>query len=248
MTPLIAGLDEAGRGPWAGPLVMGAVLFANDPSSELRARLKDSKEMTASQREACIPYIMQQAQSTGVGVVQAGEIDAWGLSMAVRIAMLRALGQLAHQPTALVLDANIHPFQQRHRRVILSPGERFDPELALKAPWTPPVPQLESMASLLPSELHENKEFQRQAAIFFQLPFWSIVRGEQAHHSIAAASILAKVTRDALMMRFAQQYPEYGFERHKGYGTAFHREQLATHGICPLHRCSYKPVKQYLHP
>lgn len=182
---VIAGVDEVGRGPWAGPLIAAAVVL---PVRRLHppARLQDSKLLSARTRETLNNWIQSVALAWAIGEVSVAEIDARGLQVANHLAVERAVGALASVPDFVLTDAIA----------------------GLQLPW----------------------------------PFRSLVRGEQQSLSIAAASILAKVHRDALMAQVAEQFPEYGFERHKGYGTAFHRQQLQAHGPCPLHRRSFGPV------
>lgn len=184
----IAGVDEAGRGAWAGPVVAAAVvlpLHRSDLAHQLHG-VRDSKKMTPAQREAWLSAICELALATGVGIASAQEVDRVGLLPATRIAMLRALDKLRVRPQHVLID---------HIPI---------PEVAL--PQTP------------------------------------ITRGDGLVLSIAAASILAKVTRDRTMCALEADFPGYGFARHKGYGTPHHRLALQRLGPCAIHRMSYAPV------
>lgn len=182
----ICGLDEAGRGPWAGPLVAGAVMFKQD----IRLKgLKDSKQLTKAEREKFYDILIAKT-FYGIGVVEAWEIDQLGLIEATNLAFLRALEQLPQKPSYIVVDGRDK----------------------LKFPW----------------------------------PFTSIIKGDEKVKIIACASILAKVTRDRLMEKLADQYPQYGFAEHKGYGTKFHQKALQEYGPCDIHRKSYKPLHRFL--
>jgi ribonuclease HII len=176
----IAGLDEAGRGPLAGPVAAGAVIFTPYDYIE---EVKDSKKLSAKQREEIYQLITRRALTFGVGIVDNLEIDRINIRRATFKAMRMAIGSLSKNPQYLLID-----------------GEE------------------------LPDKLY------RQEAV---------VEGDNQSFTIAAASILAKVTRDRLMMECHQQYPQYGFDRHKGYGTKFHREMIRKYGPCPIHRRSF---------
>lgn len=184
----IAGLDEAGRGCWAGPVVAAAVVLGNAvlQRPERLAGVDDSKQLTAAMRARSYDQVYAAALGVGIGIVPAYIIDAFGIVPATRLAMLVALLQLPFLPDALLIDA---------LRL---------PELAL-----------------------------RQEAL---------VRGDARSLTIAAASIVAKVTRDRLMCTAHRAYPVYGFATHKGYGTVAHRRALARYGPCPLHRRSFAPL------
>ncbi len=186
--PRVAGVDEAGRGAWAGPVSAGAVILP--PGAEIAARLRgvrDSKQMIPAGRARWAEVIKEQALAWGVGFASSQEIDALGIVPATRLAMARALACLGMPAGHLLVDA---------LRL---------PEIAL--PQTP------------------------------------LVKGDARSLSIAAASVLAKTARDALMVQLDEQYPAYGFARHKGYGTASHMQALQRVGPCPLHRFSFAPVK-----
>lgn len=187
----VAGLDEAGRGAWAGPVSAGAVILPADP--EIAARLnkvRDSKQMTPAERAFWVVEIKANAAAWGVGFASHQEIDQLGIVPATRLAMIRALENLGAFPDHLLIDA-LH------------------------------LPQI-------------------------NLPQTSLIKGDARSLSIAAASILAKTARDGLMCQLDEQYPEYGFARHKGYGTAIHQAALQRIGPCAVHRFSFAPIKQKL--
>lgn len=183
---VIAGLDEAGRGPLAGPVVAACVVL---PDTFLLEGVDDSKKLTEKQREDAYERIRKEAVAVGVGMADHAEIDTVNILRASWIAMRRAVADLwpACLPDLLLVDGL-------------------------------PVPDL-PCAEVLP-----------------------IVGGDGASASIAAASIVAKVVRDAMMRDFDMRYPGYGFARHKGYGSAVHREALSRLGPCPIHRRSFAPV------
>ncbi len=180
---LVAGLDEAGRGPLAGPVIAAAVVL---PRRCLLAGLNDSKQLTEAERERLYDEILQRALGVGVGQASEREIDAMNILEATRLAMGRAIQALPSVPDYLLLDA-----------------------LELPA---------------------------------VHLPQRAIIKGDALSVSIAAASVVAKVTRDRLMGGYHRQYPQYNFQAHKGYGTAEHLRMLAVHGPCAIHRRSFRPV------
>jgi ribonuclease HII len=184
----VAGLDEVGRGAWAGPLVAAAVMLPPDRRNlrRLLTGVRDSKEMTARQRDRLADRIRQVALAVAVGEADPGEVDGIGPLRATRLAMERALQALPLEPRFLLLD-----FMRL-------------PELG--------VPQT------------------------------ALPHGDGQVLSISAASVIAKVWRDDEMADLERSYPGYGFARHKGYGTAAHREALCRLGPCPIHRCSFSPV------
>lgn len=183
----VAGLDEAGRGAWAGPVFAAAVILPCDPGIETRlAGVNDSKKLTATTRARLAERIKNQAAAWSTGSASASEIDAVGILPATRLAMQRAVNSLALPAQALLIDYVSLP--------------------AIKL----------SQASL--------------------------VKGDARSLSIAAASILAKTTRDAFMETCEQDYPGYGFALHKGYGTRRHLAALRLLGCCGVHRLSFKPV------
>lgn len=189
----VAGIDEAGRGAFAGPVTAGAVIFPPDPALAVQLRgVRDSKQMTPAQRTGWAPCIRQLATAWAVGFASPAEIDALGILPATRLAALRAVESLQIPPLALLLDY-LH---------------------------------LDQLA----------------------LPQTSIVKGDARSLSIAAASILAKTSRDAVMLELDRQYPGYGFAAHKGYGTARHHQALQDLGPSPVHRFSYQPVGRLVDP
>ncbi len=188
----LAGIDEAGRGCWAGPVVAAAVVLAPIVYEQphLLAAVNDSKQLSAMARERTFTTVQTYAQGIGIGIVPAFLIDAYGILPATRLAMTQALLALTCPVDALLIDAEHLP------------GLR--------------------------------------------LPQESLVRGDARSLSIAAASIIAKVTRDRLMRTADRCYPAYGFAVHKGYGTATHRRALAHYGPSPIHRYTFQPVIESL--
>lgn len=180
----VAGVDEAGRGPLAGPVVAAAVIL--DPARPIEG-LRDSKQLTPRQRQRLARVIRAQALAWAACRVGPGRIDAVNILEATRHAMRSALGRLRVTPGLVLVDGRLR---------------------VPRVPW----------------------------------PQRAIVRGDRRCASIAAASILAKVARDAFMVRADRRYPGYGFRRHKGYATADHLEALARLGPCLLHRLSFGPV------
>jgi ribonuclease HII len=185
----IAGIDEAGRGPLAGPVVAAAVIL---PDRFPSADVNDSKQLSPVQRDRLYELIYAQAVAVGIGIVDAIEIDRINILRASLLAMAMAASNLDPAPDCLLVDGNF------------------------------PVP--------------------------LALAQKTIVKGDALSLSIAAASIVAKVTRDRLMSRYDQDYPQYGFAGHKGYGTHTHREAIVRHGCCPIHRRSFKGVKEFSGP
>jgi len=186
----VAGLDEAGRGPWAGPVVAAAVILP--AAFEFDLPIVDSKKLAPRRREQVFSALAAlEGIEVGVGRVDAEEIDRINILRATRRAMEAALSSLASPPAALLIDG-----------------------LTLPA-WA-------------------------------RLPQEALCRGEDQSVSIAAASIVAKVTRDRIMVDYDRVYPGYGFAGHKGYGTAAHRAALERLGPCPIHRRSFRPVARFL--
>jgi ribonuclease HII len=178
----IAGIDEAGRGAWAGPVCAAAVVLPPNPSlTQTLHQVRDSKLMTPPEREVWAPRIREVAMGWGVGFASAQEIDALGIVPATKLAATRAMESL--YPDYLLTDA------------------------------------------LLFREI--------------ELPQTALIKGDQRSLSVAAASVLAKTSRDALMRALDGQYPGYGFARHKGYGTYIHREVIQRLGACEIHRMSF---------
>jgi len=183
----IAGIDEAGRGPLAGPVVSAAVILS--PAFSV-AGVIDSKKLSAKKRVQLYQEIYSQAVSVGIGIVDPVEIDRINILQASLLAMSMATNNLRPQPECLLIDG---PFR-------------------------------------IPSHLPQNP----------------IARGDTLSVSIAAASIVAKVTRDRLMEKYNEYYPQFGFSRHKGYPTRTHKEAIRKFGYCPIHRRTFKGVKEYL--
>lgn len=181
----LAGCDEVGVGPLAGPVVAAAVVMPPEP---LVDGVDDSKKLTPQRREALAREIEQAAVSVGIGIVEAPEVDRRNVLQATLEAMRRAVAALKPVPEYLLVDA----------RTVPGVG----------------VPQQ------------------------------AVVSGDAKSYVIAAASIVAKVRRDAIMRQLDEQYPQYGFARNKGYGTAEHLRALASYGPCPAHRRSFSPVRQ----
>jgi ribonuclease HII len=183
----VVGLDEAGRGPWAGPVVAGAVILPADPAvARALAGVRDSKQLSPRQRERLFDLIREVALSWAPGVVSSDEIDRLGILPATRLAMRLAVATLGASPQALLVDAV----------------------------------RLPAIA----------------------LPQRSLIHGDAQCLSIAAASIVAKVIRDRMMVDVDRLFPGYGFARHKGYGTPQHAQALRELGPCPMHRRSFAPV------
>ena len=183
---IIAGIDEAGRGPLAGPVVAAAVILPPDFS---HATLTDSKKLTASQRERIYGELTTRGDIYwAVSAAEPAEIDRINILRATHQAMRRAAGALAVRPEHVLIDGlPVRPF---------------------------PIPQT------------------------------ALVKGDALSFSIAAASVIAKVTRDRIMLEMDARYPDYGFARHKGYGTGLHLERLKIHGPSPIHRKTFAPVAQ----
>jgi ribonuclease HII len=182
----VAGVDEAGRGPWAGPVVAAAVILRK---KEIPSGLRDSKKLSAKKREALFPIIMQQAW-VGIGVSEVEEIDRMNILEATLLAMRRAVAALPVSPDKVLVDGNV-------------------------------MPRL-------------------------NCPTETIIGGDDKSLSIAAASIVAKVTRDNIMAKLHHDYPQFGWLKNAGYGTADHIAALNQHGPTPLHRKSFKPIKALL--
>ena len=176
----VCGVDEAGRGPLAGPVCAAAVILPRDLEIE---GLNDSKKLSDKRRRALYDIIVQEALAYGIAFATEQEIDEINILQATFLAMRRAMEQLTVRPSLALIDGN------------------------------------------------------RETE--FGLPVRTIVKGDSLSANIAAASVLAKVTRDNIMVELAQQYPEYGFEIHKGYGTKAHYEALRTYGPSPIHRRSF---------
>jgi ribonuclease HII len=180
----VSGVDEAGRGPLAGPVVAAAVILPKDIFID---GVNDSKKLTEKKRNILFEEIKQKAFSYGIGIVDAKTIDEINILQATFLAMRKALEQLSVKPDLVLVDGN-------HT-----------------------IPNL------------QNKQ-------------QAIVSGDAKSASIACASILAKVTRDNMMYEYAKQYPQYNFQKHKGYGTKAHLDAIQKHGPCPIHRMTFAPL------
>lgn len=179
----ILGVDEAGRGPMAGPLVVGGVIFPEDFYDD---RINDSKKLTEKKREALYDLIIENALAYQIEVLSVEEVDTLNVYEASRTGMKRIV-------------------------------ESLEPDFTLS-----------------------------DAMPLGDIPHLSIIKGDAKSLSIGAASILAKVTRDRIMKEYGKQYPEYGFEKHKGYVTKVHKEALEKYGVTPIHRKSFAPVQKVL--
>lgn len=177
----IAGIDEAGRGPLAGPVVVGCVIMPKDSFIE---GVNDSKKISEKKREKIYEQIINEAVCWSVGIVDQKEIDEINILNATKKALTMAIKELKIKPEHILVDALTH------------------------------INTLE-------------------------IPYTSIIKGDATSYSIAAASIIAKVTRDRIMLKWDKVYPLYGFARNKGYGTAEHMMAIRKYGICPLHRQSF---------
>ena len=182
----IAGIDEAGRGPLAGPVVVGAVIMKPDSFIE---GVNDSKKISESKREKLYEQITEEAVAWSVGIVTEKEIDELNILNATKKALEKAIEGLKVKPERLIVDALEH---------IDTKG----------------------------------------------IPYTSVIKGDAKIYSISAASIIAKVTRDRIMREYDEVYPEYGFAKHKGYGTAMHIQAIKEHGPCPLHRKTF--IKNFI--
>lgn len=184
---LICGVDEAGRGPLAGPVFAAAVIL--NPEAKIDG-LQDSKKLTAKRRDALADQIKARALAWSIAQCSEEEVDQLNILQATMLAMKRAVEGLSISPELALIDGNRCP------------------------------------NLLIPAE--------------------AIVKGDSKVEAISAASILAKTARDAVCMQMHEKYPEYAFDRHKGYPTALHLERLREHGVSPVHRKSYAPVKALL--
>lgn len=192
----IAGIDEVGRGPLAGPVVAAAVIL---PRSYAHPEIRDSKLLTAKQREKLAPVIQENATCWGLGIVDVEEIDRLNILQASLLAMVKALAALQSRADCVLIDGN----------------------------QTIPLPLFRIGKFLTGRSLYQK----------------TIIKGDQSCLSIAAASIVAKVARDEMMIELDKRYPEYGFAAHKGYSCAVHFAALKRFGASPVHRQSFKPVR-----
>ena len=177
----ICGIDEAGRGPLAGPVVVAAVIMPKDSMIE---GVNDSKKVSEKKREKLYELIIEEAISYSVGIVDQNEIDRINILNATKAGLTEAVRTLKVKPELILVDA---------------------------------LTNIDTC----------------------KIPYRSIVKGDAKCYCIACASIIAKVTRDRIMRQWAEVYPQYGFEKHKGYGTAMHIQAIKEYGLCPLHRHSF---------
>ena len=188
----VAGVDEAGKGPLAGPVTAGAVIIHK--VQQIVDGVRDSKLLSAKQRESLFETICKKSTAFGIGIVSSEEIDILGIDMAVKKAMLQALSEIEQK-----LGSSLS--------FVLVDGSKT-----------------------------------KQLEIY---PTQRILKGGLYHYSIAAGSILAKVTRDRIMQKMHEKYPNYGFLQHVGYGTKKHMEAIKQYGPCPIHRASFEPIKSF---
>ncbi len=177
----ICGIDEAGRGPLAGPVVVASVIMPRDSMIE---GVNDSKKISEKKREEIYQKIIEEAISYGVGIIDQDKIDEINILNATKLGLTTSIKELKVKPNIILVDA------------------------------------LKGIDTL-------------------GIPYESIIKGDAKTYSIAAASIIAKVTRDRIMRQWDEIYPMYGFEKHKGYGTAAHIQAIKEYGLCPIHRKSF---------
>lgn len=177
----ICGIDEAGRGPLAGPVVVASVIMPEDSMIE---GVNDSKKISEKKREKIYDQILEEAISYGVGIIGQDEIDEINILNATKKGLTLSLKELTVKPDLIIVDALNH---------------------------------IDTLG----------------------IPYESIVKGDAKCYSISAASIIAKVTRDRIMREWDKVFPEYGFEKHKGYGTSAHIQAIKENGLCPIHRRSF---------
>ena len=177
----ICGIDEAGRGPLAGPVVVASVIMPRNSKIE---GINDSKKILENKREELYDKILEEAISYGVGIVDEKEIDEINILQATKKALTLSIQELTKRPDLILVDA------------------------------------LKGIDTL-------------------NIPYQSIIKGDALCYSISAASIIAKVTRDRIMRQWEEIYPQYGFEKHKGYGTAYHISAIREYGLSPIHRRSF---------
>ncbi|MCI8481622.1 MAG: ribonuclease HII [Clostridia bacterium] len=177
----ICGIDEAGRGPLAGPVVVASVIM---PKNSMIEGVNDSKKVSEKKREELYDKIIEEAITYGIGVIDEKEIDTINILQATKKALTMSLQELTIKPNLILVDA------------------------------------LKGIDTL-------------------GIPYRSIIKGDALCYSISAASIIAKVTRDRIMRQWEEAYPQYGFEKHKGYGTSAHIQAIKEYGLCPIHRRSF---------
>lgn len=233
------GMDEAGRGPWAGPVVACALVFKN--GSIRLPGLKDSKKLCAQKREQMYQKIARQSYY-GIGRAEAAEIDCFGLIKATKLAYERGLGQLIERiNTDFVRDPESHSVQNSNH------SNQHGTNQSKK---NTPILEASAIQSSNNSSLNELYSLQLfiDGRDKFNLPYpaISIIKGDEKVKLIACASIMAKVERDKIMCELAKKHQNYGFEKHMGYGTALHQKMLAKWGVCDQHRKSYTPVRKFI--
>lgn len=177
----ICGIDEAGRGPLAGPVVVASVIM---PRDSLIEGVNDSKKVSEKKREEMYKRIIEEAVSYGVGIIDQDKIDEINILNATKLGLTTSIKELEVKPDIILVDA---------------------------------LNKIDTLG----------------------IPYNSIIKGDAKTYSIAAASIIAKVTRDRIMRQWDEIYPMYGFEKHKGYGTAMHIQAIKEYGLCPIHRRSF---------
>lgn len=177
----VCGIDEAGRGPLAGPVVVASVIM---PKESMLEWVNDSKKVTEKRREILYEKILEEAISYGIAIIDQEEIDDINILQATKKGLTQAITSMEVKPDVILVDA---------------------------------LTGIDTLG----------------------IPYKSIIKGDANSYSIAAASILAKVTRDRIMREWDKVYPEYGFEKHKGYGTAKHIEAIKEYGLCPIHRKTF---------
>lgn len=177
----ICGIDEAGRGPLAGPVVVACAIMPKDSMIE---GVNDSKKISEKKREKIYEQIINEAISYSVGIIDEAKIDEINILQATKLGLTTAVKELKIKPDIILVDALT----------------KIDTD---------------------------------------GIPYRSIIKGDALSYSISAASIIAKVTRDRIMLGYDKVYPEYGFAKHKGYGTAMHMEAIREYGLCPIHRRSF---------
>lgn len=177
----ICGIDEAGRGPLAGPVVVASVIMPRDSAIE---GVNDSKKVSEKKREELYDKIIEEAISYGVGIIDHEQIDELNILNATKLGLTTSLQELKVKPNLILVDA---------------------------------LNKIDTLG----------------------IPYKSIIKGDALCYSISCASIIAKVTRDRIMREWDEVYPMYGFEKHKGYGTAFHIQAIKEYGLCPIHRRSF---------
>jgi ribonuclease HII len=184
---MVAGIDEVGRGAWAGPIVAAGVIF--EKNIKIKG-VNDSKKLSADKREKLAKIIKAKALAWTIQLVDHDVIDEIGIGKANALVIDKVINALNPKPHYLLIDK----------------------------------------ASVIKYKI--------------RIPWETIIKGDSKIFSIAAASIIAKVARDEMMLKLAKKYPNYGFDLHKGYGTEHHQKMLKLHNICPIHRKSYRPISQ----